>query len=171
RVEVRLQDYRDVTGQFDAVVSIEMLEAVGEAYWPLYFRLLHDRLKPGGRAALQVITIAEERFAAYRHRADFIQRYIFPGGMLPSPSVLRERTAAAGLAWLDGSRHGPDYARTLAHWRQAFDDALPRVAALGFDERFQRMWRFYLAYCEAGFRDGHIDVLQFALGRSREDER
>ena len=168
KVDVRLQDYREVDGTFDRIVSIEMLEAVGEAYWPVFFRVLHDRLKPGGRAALQVITMADDRFAVYRRRVDFIQKYIFPGGMLPSPSVLREAADAAELQQTGASGHADDYARTLALWRDAFEDALPRIAGLGFDERFQRMWRYYLAYCEAGFREGRTDLLQIGLRRGCE---
>ena len=165
RVEVRLQDYRDVTGRFDAIVSIEMLEAVGERYWPTFFRVLRDRLAPGGRAALQVITIDDAHFAAYRGRADFIQRYIFPGGMLPAPSAVRREAIAAGLAWEKSVRYGDHYIRTLALWHRRFDEAWPDIRAQGFDERFRRMWKYYLAYCEAGFRTGRIDVLQFGLRR------
>lgn len=168
KVTVRLQDYRDLTGQFDAIVSIEMLEAVGEAYWPTYFDQLRARLRPGARAALQVITIADDRFESYRRGVDFIQRYIFPGGMLPSPAVLRRLTAEAGLevARVDG--HGGNYAQSLALWRDDFERAWPGIAAQEggrFDERFRRMWRYYLAYCEAGFRIGRIDLLHIALTR------
>jgi len=166
-VEIRLQDYRDVTGSFDAIVSIEMLEAVGEAYWPHYFAQLRERLRPGGRAALQVITIADDRFDDYRRSVDFIQRYIFPGGMLPSPAKLDSLTRNAGLETCDVTRHGNDYARTLALWRERFERAWPEIEGrLGkgqFDERFHRLWRFYLAYCEAGFRVGRIDLRLFSL--------
>ena len=166
-VEVRLQDYRDLTDSFDRIVSIEMLEAVGEAYWPEYFRQLRARLRPGGHAALQVITIDDGQFDRYRRAVDFIQRYIFPGGMLPSPSVLRRLTADAGLTWAGAWEHGQDYARTLAIWHRRFDEVWPRIKALRtgarFDERFRRMWKYYLAYCEAGFRVRRIDVLQIAL--------
>jgi cyclopropane-fatty-acyl-phospholipid synthase len=169
RVTVLLQDYRDLEGQFDAIVSIEMLEAVGEAFWPTYFRQLHDRLRPGGRAALQVITIADERFESYRRSVDFIQRYIFPGGMLPSPAKLAALSAAAGLETRETARHGADYARTLALWRERFEDAWPRIetmpGARRFDARFRRLWRFYLAYCEAGFQAGRIDLMHLALQR------
>ena len=169
KVDVRLQDYRDLTGSFDAIVSIEMLEAVGEAYWPAYFTQLHDRLKPGGKAALQVITIADERFEHYRRHVDFIQRYIFPGGMLPSPQKLTAFTAEAGLTLSSMDGHGQDYARTLALWRRRFERAWPTIEGLGlggrFDERFRRMWRYYLAYCEAGFQVGRIDLLHLALQR------
>lgn len=158
RAQLRLQDYRDVPGRFDRIVSIEMLEAVGEAYWPTYFRTLRERLNPGGVAVLQVITISEDRFAGYRRSADFIQRHIFPGGMLPSPSVLREQVAQAGLVMDHEETFGQSYARTLADWHERFIHALPDVARCGLDERFQRLWRYYLAYCEGGFRAGAIDV-------------
>jgi len=166
RVELRLQDYRDLDGQYDAIVSIEMMEAVGETYWPTYFAQLRKRLKPGARAALQVITIADDRFDRYRRSADFIQRHIFPGGMLPSPTVLRGLTEAAGLEVTAVHHHGGDYARTLALWRQGFERAWPPIAAIpgaAFDARFRLMWRYYLAYCEAGFRVGRIDLLHLTL--------
>jgi len=165
RVEVRLQDYRDLRGQYDRIVSIEMLEAVGERYWPVFFGTLRERLTPGGRAALQVITIDETVFPAYRSRADFIQRHVFPGGMLPSPSALRTAVGNAGLTWQQASEHGADYARTLVHWHERFERSWPAVAMLGFDERFRRLWRYYLAYCEAGFRCGRIGMLQIGLSR------
>jgi cyclopropane-fatty-acyl-phospholipid synthase len=165
RVELLLQDYREVGGAFDRVAAIEMFEAVGERNWPAFFGLLRRRLVPGGMAALQVITIAESRFARYRRRADFIQRYIFPGGMLPSPDALRRAAAAAGLRPGAAETFGPSYARTLAEWHRAFDHAWPAVAGLGFDERFRRMWKFYLAYCEGGFRAGAIDVGQYRFDR------
>jgi cyclopropane-fatty-acyl-phospholipid synthase len=166
RVDLRLQDYRDIDGSFDRIVSIEMLEAVGERYWPRYFAMLRDRLVPGGRAALQVITIADDLFEVYRKDVDFIQRYIFPGGLLPSPARLGEEARGAGLDWHGGESIGLHYARTLAVWRRSFEAAWPEVLALGFDERFRRMWRYYLAYCEAGFETGRIDVLQAALSKS-----
>ncbi len=166
KVDLRLQDYRDLEGSFDRIVSIEMLEAVGERYWPQYFATLRDRLVPGGRAALQVITIADDLFAAYREDVDFIQRYIFPGGLLPSPGRLRDQVERAGLGWRGCEGFGLDYARTVAIWRRSFEAAWPEVRALGFDERFRRMWRYYLAYCEAGFETGRIDLLQAALSRS-----
>ena len=158
RADLRLQDYRDVEGQFDRIVSIEMFEAVGEAYWPVFFETLRARLAAGGVAVLQVITIAESRFETYRRGADFIQRHIFPGGMLPSPSVLRRHVAAAGLRVEHEECFGHSYARTLADWHRRFLAALPEVTRLGLDERFQRLWRYYLAYCEGGFRAGAIDV-------------
>ena len=165
RVDVRLVDYRDVEGRFDRIASIEMLEAVGERFWPVYFDRLQNRLAPGGVAALQVITIADRMFDAYRRGTDFIQRYVFPGGMLPSPEVLRAHTAQAGLVWRDDHGFGEDYARTLAAWRDRFLGAWDEIHPLGFDQRFQRLWRYYLAYCEAGFRSGTIDVKQIALQR------
>lgn len=166
RVHLRLQDYRDLTGQFDRAVSIEMFEAVGEKYWPLFFQHLRDRLIVGGRAALQVITIADEFFPSYRRDIDFIQRYVFPGGMLPSLEVLRRETRAAGLSWAAEQGYGEHYARTLVAWNRRFEEAWPRIAQQGFDERFRRMWRYYLAYCEAGFRIDRIDVVQVALAKA-----
>jgi cyclopropane-fatty-acyl-phospholipid synthase len=162
-VELRLQDYRDLDGQFDHVVSIEMFEAVGERYWPGYFEMIRERLKPGGRAVVQTITIAETKFERYRKGTDFIQQYIFPGGMLPSPQRLCEVAAGQGLS-VEGMHHfGLDYAETLRRWHQVFDYAAPQVREQGFDERFMRTWRFYLAYCEAGFRTRATDVVQAVL--------
>lgn len=165
RVELRRQDYRDVEGQFDKVASIEMFEAVGEKYWPAYFSKIADVLKPGGRAGLQIITIKEELFAKYRRRADFIQRYIFPGGMLASLERLREETAKAGLAWRHVEAFGQSYAETLAEWARRFKAAWGDISALGFDERFKQLWLFYLGYCEAGFRTGRTDVVQLELAK------
>ena len=167
RIEVRLEDYRDARGTYDAIVSVEMFEAVGERYWPTYFDSLRERLAPGGRAAVQTITIANERFAAYRRGTDFIQRHIFPGGMLPSPTVFERRAADAGLQVRARHAFGPDYAHTLAHWARSFDAAWPEIEAQGFDTRFRRLWQFYLAYCEAGFRAGATDVYQFLLEKPR----
>jgi cyclopropane-fatty-acyl-phospholipid synthase len=165
RADLRLQDYRNVQGRFDRIVSIEMLEAVGEAYWPTYFRALRDRLAPDGVAVLQVITIAEERYAAYRRGADFIQRHIFPGGMLPTSRILQDLAAASGLRLDHQETFGDSYARTLADWHQRFVHALRDVARCGLDQRFQRLWRYYLAYCEGGFRAGAIDVGFYRLRR------
>jgi cyclopropane-fatty-acyl-phospholipid synthase len=165
RVELRLQDYRDVAGTFDHVVSIEMVEAVGEAYWPAYFGKIHTVLAPGGRAALQAILIDEARWAIYRSSPDFIQRYIFPGGMLPTPGRLRAAAEQAGLAWVADDGFAVDYARTLRLWRERFVAAWPAIAPLGFDDRFRRLWTYYLSYCEAGFGFGSIDVRQIALTR------
>ncbi len=161
-----LVDYRDADGQYDRIVSIEMFEAVGEANWPVYFRRLGELLKPGGVAALQVITIDEARFEGYRRNPDFIQKYIFPGGMLPSPTALRRAVAEAGLKLVAEDFFADGYARTLAHWRAAFERAWPEIAGLGFDERFRRMWRYYLCYCEAGFRNGAIDVGHFRIEKA-----
>ena len=163
RASLHLRDYRDTSGRFDRIVSIEMLEAVGEAYWPGFFRTLRDRLAPGGSAVLQVITIAEDRFDTYRRGADFIQRHIFPGGMLPTPQILHDQARAAGLHIDHEQRFGASYARTLADWHDRFVQALPEIARLGLDERFRRLWRYYLAYCEGGFRAGAIDVGLYRL--------
>jgi cyclopropane-fatty-acyl-phospholipid synthase len=164
-VEFRLQDYRDLEGSFDRIVSIEMFEAVGERYWPDYFRCVHDRLATGGRAALQVITIGEEFFEAYRRTPDFIQKHIFPGGMLPSPQRFAAAAEAAGLAVATRSFHGADYARTLAHWDQRVFAARDAIIACGYDARFLRLWHYYLAYCSAGFRNGRCDLMRVALTR------
>ncbi|GHD40468.1 cyclopropane-fatty-acyl-phospholipid synthase [Thalassobaculum fulvum] len=166
RVTFEIRDYRDVEGSFDRIASIEMFEAVGERYWSRFFGLLRDRLAGGGRAALQVITIAEERFAGYRASPDFIQRYIFPGGMLPTRRHLHDLGAAHGLRVAGEDRFGLDYARTLAEWRERFLAEWPAIEPLGFDDRFRRMWEYYLAYCEGGFRGGQIDVCQIAYARN-----
>ncbi|HSC63860.1 MAG TPA: cyclopropane-fatty-acyl-phospholipid synthase family protein [Caldimonas sp.] len=162
-VDLRLQDYRDVRGEFDRIVSIEMLEAVGERYWPVYFETLRDRLRPGGVAVLQVITIADAHFDKYRRGADFIQRFIFPGGMLPSPGALRAEAARAGLTLHTDELFGMSYAATLVEWRHRFLQAWPKIAALGFDDAFRRLWEYYLCYCEAGFRSGRVDVGLYTL--------
>ena len=158
RSEFEIRDYRDTQGQYDKVASIEMIEAVGESHWPSYFRTIHDRLKPGGLAAVQAITIAEPFFADYRRKVDFIQRYIFPGGMLLTPATIAEQAEKAGLKLAGVETFADGYARTLQIWRQRFEAAWPQIAKLGFDERFQRMWRYYLCYCEAGFAERTIDV-------------
>lgn len=156
--DLRLQDYREIEGSFERIVSIEMLEAVGEQWWPLFFELLRRRLAPGGIAVLQTITISDERFPAYRSGADFIQRHVFPGGMLPCPSRLREEIDRAGLVLERVETFGDSYALTLRHWRERFDAAWPEIAALGFKPRFKRLWDYYLSYCEAGFKAGALDV-------------
>ena len=161
--EFRFQDYRDVSGQYDAIVSIEMIEAVGEAYWPSYFGQIKHLLKSGGKAGLQAITIADSRFEDYRTKTDFIQQYIFPGGMLLSPGKLRDQAAQARLTIKDEHWFGRDYAETLRRWRQSFETALPDIRAQGFDEAFLRIWRFYYTYCEAGFDAGRTDVCQVIL--------
>ncbi|MFO1025743.1 MAG: cyclopropane-fatty-acyl-phospholipid synthase family protein [Acetobacteraceae bacterium] len=168
QADMRLQDYRDADGAFDRIVSIEMLEAVGEAYWPSYFRAAHDRLRPGGRAVIQAITIAEPLFEGYKRTTDFIQHYIFPGGMLPTVTELRRQVAQASLVMRSEERFAPSYARTLAEWRQRFHAAWPEVQRQGFDERFRRMWDYYLAYCEGGFRAGNIDVGLYVMERPAE---
>ena len=162
-VDLRLQDYRDTVGKFDRIVSIEMLEAVGEEYWPAYFETLRACLKPGGTIVLQVITIREDRFASYSRGSDFIQRYIFPGGMLPSPQIMADQAARVGLeiASVETFRHG--YVATLAEWRRRFAAAWPQIEKLGFDTRFRRLWDYYLRYCEAGFQTGTIDVALYVL--------
>jgi len=161
--DLRLQDYRDLDERFDHVVSIEMFEAVGERYWPTYFRTLARSLKPGGKAVVQSIVIRDDLFASYRRGTDFIQQYIFPGGMLPSPSVFAKQAAKAGLQVTDQFAFGKDYGRTLALWRERFEAQWAEIVPLGFDERFRRLWRMYFAYCEAGFMAGSIDVIQFEL--------
>jgi cyclopropane-fatty-acyl-phospholipid synthase len=167
RADIQLIDYRDVQGRFDRVASIEMFEAVGQEYWPAYFGKIHEVLEPGGRAGLQIITIDDAFFAGFRKRTDFIQKYIFPGGMLPSEAALRPIVAAAGLDWNGVDRFGQDYAETLRLWDERFQAAWEDIRRLGgFDERFRRLWRFYLAYCEAGFRAGRTNVIQLALSRA-----
>ena len=158
RFDFRLQDYRDVSGRFDRIVSVEMLEAVGEARWPQYFQTIAQSLKAGGRGVLQTITIDEAYYESYRRNPDFIQKHVFPGGFLPSKSALAAQIERAGLRILDRSSFGPSYARTLAEWRKRFHSRWPEAAALGFDDRFRRLWDYYLAYCEAGFAEGTIDV-------------
>ncbi|WP_341705318.1 cyclopropane-fatty-acyl-phospholipid synthase family protein [Ferrovibrio sp.] len=165
RVRVELRDYRDLDGQYDAIASIEMIEAVGEKFWPVYFRQLRDRLQPQGRIGLQVIMIADRYFESYRGTMDFIQAYIFPGGMLLSPATIAAQSRAAGLAVTDCLTFGADYARTLRLWRQRFEAAWPQIESLGFDTRFRRMWRYYLAYCEGGFNAGAIDVAHYGFAR------
>jgi cyclopropane-fatty-acyl-phospholipid synthase len=165
RLTFKLCDYRDVDGTFDHAVSIEMIEAVGEAYWPQYFGKIAEVVRPGGRIALQAITVRDEGFAKYRTRADFVQTYIFPGGMLPCLRALRDATAGVGLHWLGDDGFGQHYARTLKEWRENFHAAWPRIRTLGFDEKFRRIWEFYLAGCEGSFRAGGIDVRQIALVR------
>lgn len=167
RADVQLIDYRDVRGQFDRVASIEMFEAVGQEYWPTYFDKIRDVLAPGGRAGLQIITIQDELFDEYNRRTDFIQKYVFPGGMLPSEARLKPVISAAGLSWDAIERFGLDYADTLKLWDERFQAAWDDISRMkGFDERFRRLWRFYLAYCEAGFRSRRTDVVQLALAKA-----
>ena len=166
KADIQLIDYRDVKGPFDRVASIEMFEAVGQEYWPTYFGKIRDVLRPGGRAGLQIITIREEFFDTYRRNPDFIQKYIFPGGMLPSEERLKPQTDRAGLDWSGVTRFGQDYADTLAIWGKRFEGVWDDVRNLGFDERFHKLWRFYLSYCEAGFRTERTNVIQLALHRA-----
>ena len=164
--DLRLQDYRDIDDPpFDAIVSIEMFEAVGRRYWPGFFRTVRSLLKPGGRACIQSITIRDDLFARYVRSTDFIQQYVFPGGLLPSPVEFRKAAAAAGLEIVDELDFGLDYAETLRRWRAAFLGSESAVRALGFDTRFIRTWEFYLAYCEAAFAAKNTSVVQFTLRR------
>ncbi|MBJ7403600.1 MAG: class I SAM-dependent methyltransferase [Bradyrhizobium sp.] len=165
KVEVRLQDYRDQDGRFDRIASIEMIEAVGEQFWPAYFSQLSQRLKPGGLAGIQAITVRDELFDSYRQRVDFIQRYIFPGGMLPSATILRSLGERVEMPVVRERVFGQDYAKTLALWRDNFSRAWTDLTSLGFDEPFRRLWEYYLCYCEAGFRAGKIDVGQLVFAR------
>ena len=165
RADLRLLDYRDVAGRYDRIASIEMFEAVGEQYWSTYFGKLRDCLREGGIAVLQVITIADSRYTAYRERPDFIQRYIFPGGMLPTASILEKEATEAGLKLVHQESFGDSYVRTLREWRDRFLRAWPKIENLGFDQRFQRMWEYYLTYCEVGFHVGAIDVRLVKLAR------
>jgi cyclopropane-fatty-acyl-phospholipid synthase len=175
RVQIKLQDYRDETGRYDAIASIEMFEAVGEKYWPSYFDTLRDRLKDGARATVQVITVPNERFATYRKQVDFIQRYIFPGGMLISPARFAQEAQRAGLGWLSSIEFGESYSQTLRRWHDSFIAAWDRIQALGesnravgttpYDDRFRRMWEFYLTSCAGAFHTGICDVTQITLHR------
>jgi cyclopropane-fatty-acyl-phospholipid synthase len=165
RGDIRLQDYRDVTGKFDRIVSIEMLEAVGQEFWPAYFDTLNARLTHDGVAVLQVITISEARYNNYEQGVDFIQRYIFPGGMLPSKEIMQEQIARAGFEIRSLENFGKSYAQTLAEWNRRFQDAWPAIQTFGFDKRFKHMWEYYLAYCEAGFESGILDVGLYCIGR------
>ncbi|MGC8697624.1 MAG: class I SAM-dependent methyltransferase, partial [Halothiobacillus sp.] len=163
RAQFHLTDYRDQTGQFDHIVSIEMFEAVGERYWPTYFQTVYNRLKPGGRAAIQVITIGEKAFEHYRKEPDFIQLYIFPGGMLPTLERFNHEAQQAGLHVAEVAQFGADYARTLNRWAHTFSQQTEALQAQGFDHQFRQTWLYYLAYCEAGFLAGHINVAQVIL--------
>lgn len=164
--ELDICDYRDLTGQYDAIVSIEMFEAVGERFWPQYFATVAKRLKPGGRALIQSITIDERYFERYRSSTDFIQQYIFPGGMLPSPERFVAKAERAGIKTLDQYRFGRDYAETLRRWLADFEAQQGAIREQGFDEAFMRIWRLYLCYCEAGFDEGRTDVIQFLLQKT-----
>jgi len=166
-VEIKLQDYRDERDRYDRIASIEMIEAVGEEFWPKYFSQVRDRLLPGGLAGIQAITIQDSMFQSYRREVDFIQRYVFPGGMLPSPQVLKAFGERFGVPVIRERIFGQDYAKTLATWRNNFRAAWPNLKPLGFDERFRRLWEYYLAYCEAGFLSGNIDVRQVVFAKPR----
>lgn len=163
RVDFRLQDYRDVAGTFDRIVSVEMIEAVGRDYWPMFFSTLRRRLAPSGHAVLQAITIADDRFESYSRNPDFIQRCIFPGGALPSQERMAREAGLAGLSFEPIENFGESYARTLSEWRRRFQENRDKIEALGFDARFCRLWEYYLCYCEAGFRSRVIDVGLYRL--------
>ncbi|MFZ5734518.1 MAG: class I SAM-dependent methyltransferase [Pseudomonadota bacterium] len=165
KVQIKLQDYRDEQDRYDRIASIEMIEAVGEEFWPKYFRQISDRLLPGGLAGIQAITIQDRFFDVYRREVDFIQRYVFPGGMLPSPNILKAFGEKFGIPVIRERVFGQDYARTLAAWRDNFRAAWPNLTPMGFDERFRRLWEYYLAYCEAGFLSGNIDVRQVVFAK------
>jgi cyclopropane-fatty-acyl-phospholipid synthase len=170
RVNLVLRDYRDERGVYDGVASIEMFEAVGEKYWPVYFDAVRDRLKPDGRASLQIITIADRLFDGYRRGVDFVQKHVFPGGMLPSPEALRLQVRRAGLEWDSALSIGPSYSETLRRWRTRFNEVWSEIETLEadnpFDARFHRLWNFYLASCAACFLAGTTDVMQVALRRA-----
>lgn len=165
RVEIKLQDYRDERGSYDGIASIEMFEAVGEKYWPVYFDTVRDRLRPGKNATLQIITLQDRRFETYRKGVDFIQKYIFPGGMLPSPSALRREISRAGLGLVGSLEFGESYSQTLRRWHETFNARWEEVAKIGFDERFRRMWNFYLTSCAGAFHGGNCDVTQITVTR------
>ncbi|MCE2517966.1 MAG: class I SAM-dependent methyltransferase [Alphaproteobacteria bacterium] len=168
KVTISLTDYRDLNQTYDKIVSIEMFEAVGEAYWPTYFETVARCLQNNGKAALQVITIDDRIFDDYKREPDFIQQYIFPGGMLPSVPRLANPLKSAGLKLVQENGFGLHYARTLQEWRDRFLDSWPEISTSGFDARFKRMWELYLAYCEGGFRAGSIDVKHMLLERADE---
>ena len=165
KVNFKLQDYRDEAGMYDGIASIEMFEAVGEKYWPVYFDAVKNRLKPGKSATLQIITVADHRWDAYKADVDFIQKYIFPGGMLPSPSALRDEVLKAGLTFDGSIEFGQSYAITLKRWHETFNEKWEQVSALGFDERFRRMWDYYLTSCAAAFATSNCDVTQVTVSR------
>jgi cyclopropane-fatty-acyl-phospholipid synthase len=165
RVEIRLQDYRDERGRYDGIASIEMFEAVGERYWPVDFDTLRERLNPGRRATLQIITVQDKRWEVYRRGVDFIQKYIFPGGMLPSRKALMAEIERAGLCFAHSIEFGESYSQTLRRWHDTFNDRWDEIAGLGFDDRFRRMWNFYLTSCAATFASGNCDVTQITVER------
>jgi cyclopropane-fatty-acyl-phospholipid synthase len=166
RVDIRIQDYRDVDGQYDAVVSVEMIEAVGEQWWPTYFRVLDERLAPGGKVGLQAILLPHDRMMASKDSWTWIHKYIFPGGLIPSVEAIEGAVAShTSLRIIDRLHFGASYAETLKRWRDRFDANSELVSSIGFDTAFRRMWQFYLAYCEGGFRAGYLDVGQFVMAR------
>jgi cyclopropane-fatty-acyl-phospholipid synthase len=165
-ITIRLEDFAATTGSFDAVVSIEMIESIPSSRRPDLFRVVHDRLEPGGKAGLQIITVADRHWETSDANPDFARRYVFPGSQVPSPRILTRDARAADLGWAAATSFGWSYARTLAAWRTRFDAAWPLIADLGFDDRFRRMWQYYLSYCEGGFRSGRADVSQIVLERS-----
>ncbi len=165
RVDIRMQDYRDERGTYDGIASIEMFEAVGEKYWPTYFDTLRDRLKPGRHATMQIITVQDRRYEVYRRGVDFIQKHIFPGGMLPSPRALRAEIERAGLTLRGSFEFGDSYSQTLRRWHDTFNDRWDQIAHMGFDDRFRRMWNFYLTSCAATFASGNCDVTQITVTR------
>ncbi|MFK7837502.1 MAG: class I SAM-dependent methyltransferase [Sulfitobacter sp.] len=164
-VDFKLQDYRDETGHYDGIASIEMFEAVGEKYWPTYFDTVRERLKPGKNATLQIITVQDRRWDVYKRGVDFIQKYIFPGGMLPSPSALKEQIIKAGLRVERSVEFGPSYSITLRRWHDTFNEKWDQIADMGFDDRFRRMWNFYLTSCAATFESANCDVTQITIKR------
>jgi len=164
-VTFKLQDYRDERGKYDGIASIEMFEAVGQRYWPTYFSSVKECLKPGKNATLQIITVEDARWDVYNRGVDFIQKYIFPGGMLPSPTVLREEIESAGLQVARSIEFGESYSQTLRRWHETFNEKWDHVANLGFDDRFRRMWNFYLTSCAATFLSGNCDVTQITITR------
>ena len=164
-VSFKLQDYRDETGSYDGIASIEMFEAVGEKYWPVYFETLRERLKPGKTATLQIITVSDQRWEVYKRGVDFIQKYIFPGGMLPSPAVLRAQVEQAGLAVERSIEFGKSYDITLRRWHETFNEKWDQIAEMGFDNRFRRMWNFYLTSCASAFDSKGVDVTQITVSR------
>ena len=164
-VDFKLQDYRDERGQYDGIASIEMFEAVGQKYWPTYFETVRERLKPGKNATLQIITVTDRRWEVYQRGVDFIQKYIFPGGMLPSPSALRAQVLKAGLAVERSVEFGQSYNITLRRWHETFNEKWDQIADMGFDNRFRRMWNFYLTSCAATFESANCDVTQITIKR------
>ena len=163
--EVRLQDYREITGEYNHIVSIEMFEALGKEYWEKYFKILHSILRPGGNLIIQSITINNNDFISYRKCSDFIQQYIFPGGMLPSPEIFKSTAVKQGFKYIGKFEFGRDYGLTLKRWEENFSRVLDKVKILGFDEKFIRTWRFYLKYCQGGFEASKISVFQFNFSK------